>query len=501
MNLSHEPSCVPIMELLIIATGILGFYLFQIHKEKQRLERSLKKYESLSSQEEYQRELDIDISSKRQEISALNEDYELIASKYSELCSQEELEDYLATDIKSKKQRLSQLTGQESEILSRIEDLKKQTGELEEEKELQSFGFYQPKYDFISAGNYSSQLHRIKASQKKMVKENEAVICDTEWTIQGSEKEGRKMVTNFQKLILTVFNADCDSFISKLKHSSNVLSVEAKISKKFDNLNKRAKVIRCEIDKRYLKLKLKELHLQYQVKCEQQEEKERQKAIREQTRERKKIEKHLKAAEEAEEREHRFQQELENALKEQELSHGVEKERLERQVLQLRQNLEKARSDKDRANEQAALEKAGYIYVISNIGSLGRNIYRICMTKKSGDPDDYVNAMAPATPFPFDIHLKFVSENALETLTELHQTFANTRVNKARSERKGFFQVSLEEIINTVEEIKQKTGHIKGVELVSKAPPAYDYRRSQAIERREKEKVKSQDFEINSETA
>ena len=123
------------------------------------------------------------------------------------------------------------------------------------------------------------------------------------------------------------------------------------------------------------------------------------------------------------------------------------------------------------------------------------------MTKRGGDPDGYVNDMAASTPFPFDIHLKFVSENALETRTELHQIFADRRVNKVRSERKGFFDVSLEEIISAVEEINQKAGHIKGVELISKAPPAYDYRRSQAVERKGKEKVELQDFEINSETA
>ena len=260
------------MEFFIITTGILGFYLFQSHKEKQRLERSLRRYESLSSQEDYQRELEIDISSKQQEISELNEDCERIANKYSELSSQEELEDCLAADIQSKGQQLSQLTEQESDMLSRIEELKKQTSMLEEEYALQSFGFYQPKYDFISSGSYEDQLREIKASQKKMIKENKAVICDTSWSIQGSEKEGQKMVKNFQRLILTVFNADCDDFIRKLKYSSNVQSVEEKISKKFDNLNKRAKVIRCEISKRYLKLKFKELHLQYQVKCEQQEE-------------------------------------------------------------------------------------------------------------------------------------------------------------------------------------------------------------------------------------
>lgn len=334
-----------------------------------------------------------------------------------------------------------------------------------------------------------------------MIKDRKAVICDTSWTIQGSEKDGRKMIESFQKLILKIFNSECDNLISKIKYNSNVEASETKISKAFSRLNKNAEVVHCEISGKYLKLKFKELFLSYQIECESQEEKERQKIIREEARERRQIEKYMKAAEEAEEREIQFQQELEVALQEQELSHGIEKEKLEVQVRQLKHKLEKARNEKEKANEQASLEKAGNIYVISNIGSFGRDIYRICMTKKSGDPDEYVSSMSPSTPFPFDIHLRFMSENALETLASLHKYFADKRVNKARSERKGFFKVSLEEIIESVEDIKQKTGHIKGVELVSKAPPAYDYRRSKAFERKVKENTESKEFESDSETA
>ena len=355
--------------LFAVISG-LGFYLFQFYQENEKLKRNLKRYESLSSQEDYQRSLAVDIALKEKEISEINDRYIHIEQKYAEIISYEELKERLERDIFSMREELSDLSTKESELSLYIQELGNKLNELREEDYVQSFGFYQPRYDFISSGSYISQLKKVKNKQRKMVKENTAVICDTSWTVQGSEKEGQKMVKSFQKLVLTIFNSECDLFISKLKYNSNLEMLEEKIKRVFNRLNKSAKVIHCEISNRYLELKLQEMHFQYQVVCEQQEEKERQKIIREEAKERRKIEKHMKDAEEAEERENRFQQELDLALQEQDLSHGLEKEKLERQIHDLRRKLEKARSDKDKANEQASLEKAGYIYVVSNTAFL-----------------------------------------------------------------------------------------------------------------------------------
>ena len=207
----------------------------------------------------------------------------------------------------------------------------------------------------------------------------------------------------------------------------------------------------------------------------------------------------MKAAEEAEERENRYRQELENALREQKLAMGAEWQKQELLIQQLRANLAKATSEKEKANSQAAMTRAGYIYVISNTGSFGRDVYRICMTKKSGDPDDYVNSMNPVVPFPFDIHLKFVSENALDTLAKLQQRFADRRVNKVRNERKGFFRVPLEEIIQAVEDIKQD-GVLKNIHPI-KTVQAYEYYQSQSIDRKEKQNLNSMNADLDNETA
>lgn len=462
---------------------ILGWYLFELNRQLEKTKSSLKRYEFLSTQEDFQRNLALDIASKREELELLLKKQVEFSDKYKKLCKREEINDFLDSDIYSKRKKISELEVFKTKLNIEIKQLQEEVDFLSEESYVQSFGFYQPRYDFIGSGNYISQLKNIKAKQRVEIREHRAIDCRSDFFLGSSKEEGEKVVTNFQKLILTIFNSECDSLISKIKYSSNMDLVEKKIEKACEKLNKRSQVIACNINKKYLNLKLQEAHLQYQIECDAQEEREREKIIREEAKERRKIESLMKKAEEAEERESRVQQEIENALREQELSHGIEKEQLEVQLQSLRRKLEKARSDKDQANEQAALTKAGYIYVISNIGSFGRDIYRICMTKKSGDPDDYVNSMAPYTPFPFDIHLKFVSENALETLAKMQQIFYDKRINKARNERRGFFYASLNEIIQVVEEIRKETGVIKGVKI-NRAPQAYEYRRTQAIERK-----------------
>jgi hypothetical protein len=441
---------------------MVSFFALKTHQELERANHSLSRYKNLSSQEDYQKNLALDIESKRRQKSYLEEE--------------------------------------EANLTASVRVLRQSLNELKEEEYIESFGFYQPKYDFINAGSYASLLRENKAKQKTMIKVNKAAVCHSPWSVRGSEKEGKKMVTNFLKLVLTIFNSECDTLISRIKYSSNINSVEEKINKHFNRLNKNSKVIDCEITEQYLKLRIKELHLQYQIECERQEGLEREKVLREEVKDRRKLEKIMKDAEEAEERQNRFQQELEIALQEQELSYGVEKEKLEIQVQQLKQKVEQARGEKDKANAQAAMTKAGYIYVVSNVGSFGRDVYRICMTKKSGDPDDYVNGMSPTVPFPFDIHLKFVSEEALDTLARLQSAFSEKRVNKARNERRGFFKVSLEEILRAVEDIKRETGVIKSIHF-EQAPSAYEYRRTQAMERNNNQHPQIPSIPINNESA
>lgn len=57
--------------------------------------------------------------------------------------------------------------------------------------------------------------------------------------------------------------------------------------------------------------------------------------------------------------------------------------------------------------------KSGHVYIISNIGSFGENVYKIGMTRRL-EPTDRVRELGDASvPFPFDIHAMIYSEDAL----------------------------------------------------------------------------------------
>ena len=124
---------------------------------------------------------------------------------------------------------------------------------------------------------------------------------------------------------------------------------------------------------------------------------------------------------------------------------GVELENLQTKIANLEIELKKAQEMKERAISMAQITKAGYIYVISNIGSFGENIYKIGMTRRI-EPTDRIRELSGASvPFPYDIHAMIYSENAPELEYALHKSFTDKRLNLINY-RKEFFNVSLDDI-------------------------------------------------------
>jgi hypothetical protein len=118
---------------------------------------------------------------------------------------------------------------------------------------------------------------------------------------------------------------------------------------------------------------------------------------------------------------------------------------LQEQIKDLEQKLQAAHERKERAIAQAQLTKVGHIYVISNVGSFGQDVYKIGMTRRL-DPLDRVKELGDASvPFQFDIHAIIYSENAPQLENELHRKFAERRLNRV-NQKKEFFKVTLDEI-------------------------------------------------------
>jgi Domain of unknown function (DUF4041)/T5orf172 domain len=445
--------------------------------------------------------------------------------KYGEMISREDSIKELDSQITASLDRVQQVKSEEQELSSKILTLRRTLQKLEEQEIFEAFGFYDSKYNFQEVQRYKEQLDNIRSQQKEIIKSKKAAVCDTQWSVEGSIEKGKRMTNDFIKLVLRAFNGECDASVAKVKYS-NVKVMENRIRKTYDDLNKLSETTRCKITSDFLDLKLQELWLTYEYQERKHQEQEEQRIIREQMREEEKALREIETArQDAEKEEHRYQKALEKARRDlkivtekaqepllnqiEELQRHLEteankedyyQEALEKarrdletvtgqaqeillnQIEELQKRLIEAEANKERAISQAQLTKFGHVYIISNIGSFGENIYKIGMTRRL-EPMDRVKELGGASvPFPFDVHAMIFCENAPELESRLHRYLSDRRMNKENT-RKEFFQVSLDEVVKTVREIDRELKICKSEIVVTKIAEASDYRKTLARER------------------
>ncbi len=398
----------------------------------------------------------------------------------------DERHDKLKKELQSVIKQINDLKGDYSQKREIYNELLKRKRLLEEDDEMMVVGLYKPHFNFDDSSAYKDAMTKNYEKQKKIIKDKKAIVCHTEWTVEGSRVKGRQMIDRNIKLMLKAFNGECDSIISKTKWN-NIDKMEARIQKAFEDINKLGEPNYTSIQNYYLKLKFEELYLTHEYEVKKQEEKEEQKRIQAQIREEQKAQKELEAAKlKAEKEEADFQKALQKAHEQLAQANAEERAKYEEEIAQLQQELKEAEERKQRAISQAQLTKCGHIYVISNIGSFGENIYKIGMTRRL-DPMERVNELGDASvPFKFDVHAMIFSEDAPALESKLHEVFKDKSVNLVNM-KKEFFRVSLEEIEKVV---KENYGEIE----FTKIAEARDYRETLAIL---KAKERVENFESN----
>ncbi len=354
-------------------------------------------------------------------------------------------------NVEEAEQKLTELNDIYLKGLELHKSLEKEIALFNDSLEISAFGLYKPQFSFETSEKYKNCLDDNYERQKRLIKSDTAVVCHTEWTVGGSKVEGRKMTNQYKKLMLFAFNGECEGLISKVKWN-NASKIRERITKTFETVNKLGVTQNVYITNEFLDLKLEELSLTYEYEQKKYEEKEEQRMIREQMREEEKAQKEFeKAQKEAEDEERRFAKALDKAK--QELSLGSSKNTLilEEQIKELEIKLQEAHERKERAIALAQLTKVGHIYVISNLGSFGEDVYKIGMTRRL-DPLDRVKELGDASvPFQFDVHAIIYSDNAPQLENELHKKFSHRRLNRI-NHRKEFFKITLDEIESFVKE-------------------------------------------------
>ncbi|HFQ5329751.1 DUF4041 domain-containing protein [Vibrio vulnificus] len=358
------------------------------------------------------------------------------------------------------------------------DSLTRQIAIFSEDIELIELGFYEPKFDFDASEVFKEEIIKCKEIQKSLLKNNNsssgAIYCSREWTVDGSRSEGKKMTHKSVRLTARAFNNECEAAIANCTWK-NVTKMEERIKKAFIAINKLNESNAIYITELYLMEKLKELQLTYEYREKKQREKEEQAEIKAQMREEAKVEAEIKKAEEeAIKEEKRYHKALEAARKELEKASDELKAELEKQIVHLQANLEEAEKKHQRAQSMAEQTKQGHVYIISNIGSFGDDVYKIGMTRRL-EPMDRVRELGDASvPFTFDVHAMIHTDDAPMLEKKLHDRFDGQRLNMI-NRRKEFFGVSLEEIKCAVNDF---TG--QSVEFIETAV-AQDYYETQAM--------------------
>jgi hypothetical protein len=353
----------------------------------------------------------------------------------------------------------------------RFDELEKQIAIYDEELEMIDLGLYKPQFDNDTSVELKEAVKACKDQQKDLLRDKTragAIYCGTPWRVANSESKGKSMIDKTIRLTARAFNNECEAAIANCTWKNAQKMIE-RIKKAFEIINELNAPNDIHITKNYLKVKLKELRLIHEYKTKKQREKEEQAEIQAQMREEAKIEQEIKKAqEEAIKEQKQFEKalmvarvELNKAISEQKQvseaqkqASSEQKQALEDRVKALEIDLQAAQSKHQRALSMAEQTKQGYVYVISNIGSFGENVYKIGMTRRLEPMERVKELSAASVPFVFDVHAMIHTKDAPALEKALHKKFDSQRLNKV-NQRKEFFEVSLQAIRKEVESITE----------------------------------------------
>lgn len=389
-------------------------------------------------------------------------------------------EDKLASiDVEAKRiiteaeARAKEIAGEAYEIAGKAKDYEKTAVAMKNVIEGYGDRYLKPTYslldDLAEDFGYTEagqQLKLARENSTRMINAGTAAVCDY---AQASRKD------TAIAFVIDAFNGKVDSILSKVK-KDNYGTLEQKIKDAYELVNFNGRAFRnAVITPEYLAARLEELKWgvrAQELKAQAQEEQRRlREQIREEERARREYEKAMKDAAKEEEM---LRKAMEKAQKQIESANEANRAEYESKLEELKQKLAEAEERGQRALSMAQQTKHGNVYVISNLGSFGENVYKIGMTRRL-DPLDRVRELGDASvPFPFDVHAIIESDDAPSLETSLHKALSLMQVNKVNP-RKEFFRVAISDIKAMVEKMGLTTSWTMDA-------AAAEYRETLAIE-------------------
>ncbi|HID1591189.1 TPA: DUF4041 domain-containing protein [Staphylococcus aureus] len=315
----------------------------------------------------------------------------------------------------------------------------------------------------VDSSQINTYIKKLQMKEKELLNLEEVKIFNV-------STENKRYQNAQAKQIIRLFNAETSQLINKV-NSKNIESMQNKIFKSYEGINKIFETDNVRIPETLLDIKLEMLDLmhKYQVKIEDEkiirrEERARLKEIEQAEKE---MEKKLKELDKDIRHHNNEIKKLTMYLNNTDLQ--VEKELYIEKIRELDQSLKNLNSERENVEDRKDNAQSGFVYIISNIGSFGENVYKIGVTRRL-EPMDRINELSSASvPFEFDVHALIFSENAFELKNKLHEYFKKYKVNKVNG-RKEFFKVNINEIKDKV-----LSEHNSTVQFIDE-PKAIQYR-------------------------
>ena len=330
--------------------------------------------------------------------------------------------------------------------------------ELSDQRVLQDVGIYRYHHPLENAAAYKESLSDLDGRIDAVVKSGQAILAAELFTFSGSLAKGRKLVGDLSKLMLRAYNAEADNCVRSLR-SGNVHTAKKRLESAVAAIEKLGTIMEMRVNPDYHALHIAELELTADYQMKVQEEREKAREERELLREQRRAEIELAAERERLEKERSHYVTVLESLR----AKGDETAATE--LASRLADIEQAIAAND---YRIANIRAGYVYVISNIGAFGPDVVKIGMTRRL-EPMDRVRELGDASvPFRYDVHALFFSEDAIALEHELHKAFTHRRVNLVNERREFFFATPVE--VRAM--LEQKVG---GLLEFTEAPLAEEY--------------------------
>lgn len=372
--------------------------------------------------------------------------------------------DALESHRRNAEAEVARLSAARDDLRREIGTLQQGVVTLTETREFQEVGLYDFEHPAETSVQLATELGTVRSQIKDTIRINNATTSVHGFTFNNSLTQGTRFVNALTKLMLRAYNAEAENAIKTTK-AGNLQTAQARLTRAAEQIAKDGAMISLQINSHFHGLRLKEIELAHRHMKALQREKELEREQRAQLREQRKAELELKKEQERLEKERAHYQATLASLRANGDEEGVTR------ILAKIEDVERAIVDVD---YRAANIRAGYVYVISNVGSFGPDVVKIGMTRRL-EPMDRVRELGDASvPFTFDVHALFFADDAVSIENMLHKEFANCRINQVNM-RREYFRTTPQHVLDALRE------HRVEVLEFTMEPAAAEFRESEAI--------------------